>query len=64
MNQFKLKDYKTKDTIAAIATFPSKAALGVVRISGKKALGITGEEVSLEQLMQEIPDMKKMLETI
>jgi len=36
----KLKDYNTKDTIAAIATFTSKSALGVIKISGKNALNI------------------------
>jgi len=40
MSGFKLKDYNLRDTIAAIATFPSKSALGVVKISGKKALPI------------------------
>lgn len=40
MNTFKLKDYNLKDTIAAIATFPSRSALGVIRISGKKSLSI------------------------
>lgn len=40
MSQFKLKDYILGDTIAAIATFPSKSALGVVKISGKSSLPI------------------------
>lgn len=40
MSLIKLKDYNTNDTIAAIATFPSKSALGVVKISGKTALKI------------------------
>ena len=35
-----IKDYNTKDTIAAIATFPETSALGVIKISGKKALPI------------------------
>ena len=38
MNEFKLKDYKLADTIAAIATFPSKSALGIIKISGRKAI--------------------------
>ena len=33
-----LQRYNLKDTIAAIATFPSPAALGIIKISGKKAL--------------------------
>lgn len=37
---FNLKDYNTSDTIAAIATFPSKSALGVIKISGRNALRI------------------------
>ncbi|MCF7874309.1 MAG: tRNA uridine-5-carboxymethylaminomethyl(34) synthesis GTPase MnmE [Candidatus Omnitrophica bacterium] len=40
MSEFNLKDYKISDTITAIATAPSKAALGVVKISGKKSLSI------------------------
>jgi tRNA modification GTPase len=40
MPGFKLKDYNTKDTIAAIATFPSRSALGVIKISGTKSLAI------------------------
>ncbi|MCK9614598.1 MAG: tRNA uridine-5-carboxymethylaminomethyl(34) synthesis GTPase MnmE [Candidatus Omnitrophica bacterium] len=40
MSLIKLKDYNTNDTIVAIATFPSKSALGVVKISGKKAISI------------------------
>ena len=35
-----LKNYNCADTIAAIATFPAASALGVVKISGKKALNI------------------------
>ena len=40
MPEFKLKDYDLRDTIAATATFPSKSALGVIKISGKNALTI------------------------
>ena len=40
MREFRLKDYKLGDTIAAIATFPGKSALGVAKISGPKALAI------------------------
>lgn len=35
-----VKDYNLDDTIAAIATFPSKSALGIIKISGKKSLDI------------------------
>jgi len=35
-----IKDYKLKDTITAVATFPSKSALGVIKISGPKAISI------------------------
>jgi tRNA modification GTPase len=35
---FNLKGYSTQDTIAAIATFPARSGLGVIKISGKKAL--------------------------
>ena len=37
---FSLKNYNTSDTIAALATFPSKSALGVIKISGRKAISI------------------------
>ncbi len=40
MPEFNLKDYKISDTIVAIATAPSKAALGVIKISGQKSLNI------------------------
>lgn len=36
----------------------------VVSPSGKKALGISGEEVSLDQLIQEVPAIKDLLEKI
>ncbi len=35
-----IRGYDTKHTIAAVATFPSTAALGVIKISGKDALSI------------------------
>jgi tRNA modification GTPase len=41
--KIKLKDYNLKDTICAIATFPSKSALGVIKISGKKSLDIVNK---------------------
>ena len=31
------------DTIASIATMPGQAAVGVIKVSGKKALAIIGE---------------------
>jgi len=40
MSLVRLKDYNTNDTIAAIATFLSKSALGVIKISGKDAINI------------------------
>jgi len=35
-----IRGYDTKHTIAAVATFPSTAALGIVKVSGKDALSI------------------------
>ncbi len=35
-----IRDYNINDTIAAVATFPAAAALGVIRISGTRALAI------------------------
>ena len=43
MARLRLKDYNSKDTIAAIATFPSKAALGIIRVSGGNALNIVSK---------------------
>lgn len=34
----RLKDYYNNDTIAAIATYPAKSALGVIKVSGPKAV--------------------------
>jgi tRNA modification GTPase len=41
MNLTKLKDYNTADTIASIATFPAKSALGIIKVSGSRAMAIT-----------------------
>ncbi len=38
-----MKDYLCEDTIAAISTAPGRGAIGIVRISGKKALEILKE---------------------
>ncbi len=38
-----MKDYSTADTIAAIATFPARSGLGVIKISGNKALAIVSK---------------------
>ena len=43
MREFRLKDYKLGDTITAIATFPGKSALGVIKVSGSKALEIASK---------------------
>jgi tRNA modification GTPase len=43
MGEFKLKDYNMDDTIAAIATFPAKSALGVIKISGRKAIEVVSK---------------------
>jgi len=41
--EFRMKDYELEGTIAALATFPSKSALGVIKISGRKALEIASK---------------------
>jgi tRNA modification GTPase len=56
MHTFKLKDYNSADTIAAIATFPSPAALGIIKISGKKAIPI----ISKLFLSRNKKDIKKV----
>jgi len=42
----------------------TKQPIGIVAIlpSAKKAFRITGEEVSLDQFLQEVPSLKEMLE--
>jgi tRNA modification GTPase len=52
----RLKDYNTKDTIAAIATYPATSALGVIRISGRKTMDI----VSRIFLPNKKKDIKKV----
>lgn len=37
-------------------------AVVVISVSGKRAFRITGEEVSVQELIQELPGMKEMLE--
>jgi len=49
MSDFRLKDYKLGDTIVAIATFPGKSALGVIKVSGPKALTIAANFLSLHK---------------
>ena len=39
-------------------------ALVVISVSARTAFRITGEEVSIDQLIQEFPDIKGMLEGI
>lgn len=56
MQSFKLKDYNLGDTIAAIATFPSLSALGVIKVSGKKAFPI----ISKIFLPRRKKDMRKV----
>lgn len=55
-NMFKIKNYNTSDTIVAIATFPAKSALGVIRISGKQTLAIVSKIFK--------PTQKKNLKTV
>ncbi|MDD5069268.1 MAG: tRNA uridine-5-carboxymethylaminomethyl(34) synthesis GTPase MnmE [Candidatus Omnitrophica bacterium] len=43
MNQKFIKRYNSTDTIAALATFPSKAALGIIKLSGPRALDIVSK---------------------
>lgn len=43
MPEFNLRNYNTADTIAAVATPAAKAALGVIKISGRKSLDILSE---------------------
>lgn len=49
-----------------ISFFGAKQPLAVVVVSAsaKKALRITGEEVSIDQLIQEIPDINETLKGI
>ena len=51
---------------AGISIFSTKQPIAVVLLSQsqKKALRITGEEILLEQLMLEVPDLKETLERV
>ncbi|MEI8349590.1 MAG: tRNA uridine-5-carboxymethylaminomethyl(34) synthesis GTPase MnmE [Candidatus Omnitrophota bacterium] len=51
-----LKNYNCKDTIAAIATFPAQSAIGIIKISGKRAISI----VSGVFLSRKKKDLKKV----
>ncbi len=48
----------------SLAFFGVKQPIGVVVVSQstKRAFRVTGEEVSLDQLIQEVPDIKAVLE--
>ena len=49
-----------------ISFFSVKQPIGVlvVSVSAKRAFRITGEEIPLDQLIQEVPNIKEMLERI
>ena len=57
-------DYERSNS--RIFFFGMKQPVAVVAISvwGKRAFRITGEEVSVEELIQEVPGMKETLEGI
>ncbi|MCK4809327.1 MAG: tRNA uridine-5-carboxymethylaminomethyl(34) synthesis GTPase MnmE [Candidatus Omnitrophica bacterium] len=57
MNKDLLKDYSSNDTIAAIATFPASSALGVIKISGKKAVHIM-DRIFMPKKNKEIKKVK------
>ncbi|UCG35847.1 MAG: tRNA uridine-5-carboxymethylaminomethyl(34) synthesis GTPase MnmE [Candidatus Omnitrophota bacterium] len=57
MQKLRIKNYNTKDTIAAIATYPASSALGVIKISGKKALPIISE-IFISQKKKDIKKAK------
>jgi len=49
-----------------ISLFGAKQPISIVVVSpsARRAFRITGEEVSLDQLVQEVPDIKEILEGI
>ena len=51
---------------SSLSFFGFKQPIGVVVVSQsvKKAFRITGEEVSIDQLMQEVPSIREMLERL
>ena len=51
---------------SGISFFGVKQAVGVVVVSpsANRAFRISGEEVSLDQLMQEVPSIREMLERL
>ena len=50
----------------SVSSFGTKQPVSIVVISssGKKAFGINGEEVPLDQLKREVPDIKEVLDRI
>jgi uncharacterized spore protein YtfJ len=56
-------DYLIFDKFATVYGFKEPVAFIIVSPTGKRAFRITGEEVSLEQLVEEFPEIRKMFES-
>jgi len=53
--------YWSAEGVASFLGIKKPVAVVVVSLQAKRAFRITGEEVSLEQLAQEVPDLEEML---
>jgi hypothetical protein len=56
-------EYLLFDNFATVYGFKEPVAFIVVAPARKKAFRITGEEVSVEQLVEECPEIKEMSES-
>ncbi|MDA2920265.1 hypothetical protein MYX76_12375 [Desulfobacterota bacterium AH_259_B03_O07] len=55
-------DHLLFNNFATVYGFKEPVAFIIVSPAGKRAFRITGEEVSIEQLVEECPEIKEMLQ--
>ncbi len=57
-------DYESSKRAGFFFGMKWPVAIVAISVSGRRAFRITGAEVSVEELIQEVPGMKEMLEGI
>ena len=57
-------NYEHSNSGIFLSSYKQPIAVVVISVSARKAFRITGEEVSIDQLIQEFPNIKVMLEGI
>jgi len=55
-------NYEHSNSGIFLSSYKQPIAVVVISVSARKAFRITGEEVSIDQLIQEFPNIKGMLE--